>query len=300
MMYENHRKNFRRDDHRDDERFDNRWRGDTNRYHERGDWDGPPAGYGSTFRDDDSRRFGYGSEGRPEYWRGGNAAYDRGQWAHDPQHRQSNEGAAAYAYGRGQPYGGGDGDSRYFTGQQGSWAVGSSYGARGGQGFGADYREHGYAGRDRTEDRGFWDRATDEVASWFGDEDAAQRRERDHRGRGPKDYIRSDERIREDANDRLTDDPRIDASNIALTVQTGEVTLNGTVDSRAEKRRAEDLVERISGVKHVQNNLRVAEISAARTDQTGGSNWTVSPQPAVSEGGTIAQSRSTNRQTDKV
>ena len=41
-----------------------------------------------------------------------------------------------------------------------------------------DYREQDYRGRD---DRGFWDRASDEVASWFGDDDAERRREQDRR-----------------------------------------------------------------------------------------------------------------------
>lgn len=109
-------------------------------------------------------------------------------------------------------------------------------------------------GRD---ERGFLDRAGDEIASWFGDDDAARRREQDHRGKGPSGYTRSDERIRDDANDRLTDDRRVDASNVTVTVASGEVTLDGTVSNREAKRRAEDCVEDISGVKHVQNNLRV-------------------------------------------
>lgn len=109
--------------------------------------------------------------------------------------------------------------------------------------------------------RGFLDRAADEVMSWWGDEDAARRREQDHRedhrGRGPADYTRSDERIREDANDRLTDDWRVDARRISVAVEHGDVTLSGTVASRQDKHRAEECVERISGVRHVQNNLRV-------------------------------------------
>jgi hypothetical protein len=80
-----------------------------------------------------------------------------------------------------------------------------------------------------------------------------------HRGRGPKGYQRSDERIREDVNDRLTDDPHIDASEIEVTVSNREVTLSGTVNSRFEKRHAEDLAETISGVTHVQNNLRIQQ-----------------------------------------
>jgi osmotically-inducible protein OsmY len=50
-----------------------------------------------------------------------------------------------------------------------------------------------------------------------------------HRGKGPKNYQRSDSRIQEDVNDALTDDPRIDATNIEVTVNNGEVTINGTV-----------------------------------------------------------------------
>jgi osmotically-inducible protein OsmY len=129
-------------------------------------------------------------------------------------------------------------------------------------------RDSGYFGRgsrDYNEDRGFFERAGDEVRSWFGDEEADRRRQDDmrsgehHRGRGPKGYQRSDERIREDVNDRLTDDPHIDASEIDVTVSNREVTLSGTVNSRFEKRHAEDLAETISGVTHVQNNLRVQQ-----------------------------------------
>jgi hypothetical protein len=78
-----------------------------------------------------------------------------------------------------------------------------------------------------------------------------------HRGKGPKNYQRSVERIKEDASDRLADDSLVDASNIELQVKDGVLILSGTVDTRFEKRRAENLVENVSGVKNVQNNLRV-------------------------------------------
>ena len=78
-----------------------------------------------------------------------------------------------------------------------------------------------------------------------------------NRGRAPKGYQRSDDRIREDVHDRLADDGFLDASNIEVRVTGGEVTLDGTVDSRFAKRHAEDLVEAVSGVNHCQNNLRV-------------------------------------------
>lgn len=88
-------------------------------------------------------------------------------------------------------------------------------------------------------------------------------------GKGPKGYTRSDDRIKEDVCDCLTDDHHVDASSIEVQVRNGEVTLGGTVDSRETKRRAEDLVERASGVKHVQNNLRVQTGSDAGGSDTG-------------------------------
>ncbi|MET0527884.1 MAG: BON domain-containing protein [Microvirga sp.] len=127
----------------------------------------------------------------------------------------------------------------------------------------------GRGSRDYQEDRGFFERAGDEVRSWFGDEKAERRRDRDmreagyHRGRGPKGYQRSDARIMEDVNDRLTDDPHLDASEIEVSVTGREVTLTGTVNSRFEKRHAEDLAESVSGVSHVQNNLRVQQYADA-------------------------------------
>lgn len=117
-------------------------------------------------------------------------------------------------------------------------------------------------------DRGFLERAGDEVASWFGDEDARRRREQDYRGVGPRGYQRTDARISEDVCDRLSDDPVIDASGIDVAVEGGEVTLNGEVPSRQAKRAAEDCAERVSGVSHVQNNLRIKTTTTGST--TGG------------------------------
>ena len=84
----------------------------------------------------------------------------------------------------------------------------------------------------------------------------------EHRGRGPKGYKRSDGRITEDVNDRLTEDPYLDASDVEVKVKDGEVTLDGFVPSREDKRRAEDLADTVLGVSHVQNNLRVRPASS--------------------------------------
>jgi BON domain len=76
-------------------------------------------------------------------------------------------------------------------------------------------------------------------------------------GRGPKGYRRSDERILEDVCERLTDHPSIDASDISVSVADGDVTLTGRVESRTVKHLAENMVETVSGVKEVHNQLRV-------------------------------------------
>lgn len=83
-------------------------------------------------------------------------------------------------------------------------------------------------------------------------------RDVDHRGRGPKNFKRSDERIHEDVCQRLADDPWLDASEIEVSVSGGEVTLAGSVESREAKRRAEDLADGQAGVANVKNDLRVA------------------------------------------
>jgi len=126
-------------------------------------------------------------------------------------------------------------------------------------------RRRGYDDRGGLTGEGGWlDRAGDTVAGWFRDDDDERGYNGGFRGHGPAGYTRSDERILEDACDELTDDWGVDARQIQVTVANGDVTLEGTVPSREQKRRAEDCVEDISGVKNVQNNLRVAEIRADR------------------------------------
>jgi hypothetical protein len=93
-----------------------------------------------------------------------------------------------------------------------------------------------------------------------------------HRGRGPKGYMRTDERIFEDVCERMTDDAMLDASEIEVHISSGEVSLDGTVSDRAGKRRAELLAESIPGVGHVQNNLRVRPQAPGREPLSGASS----------------------------
>jgi hypothetical protein len=77
-------------------------------------------------------------------------------------------------------------------------------------------------------------------------------------GRGPRNYKRSDERIEEDVCERLTENAELDASDITVQVENGEVTLSGTVEHRYFKKLAENIVESVSGVTDVHNQIRIS------------------------------------------
>jgi hypothetical protein len=76
-------------------------------------------------------------------------------------------------------------------------------------------------------------------------------------GYGPRDYRRSDDRIEEDVNDRLTWHSQLDATDLKVDVNNGIVTLTGTVDNRQDKRLAEDVAESVPGVWDVNNQIVV-------------------------------------------
>lgn len=118
----------------------------------------------------------------------------------------------------------------------------------------------------RNDDRDWWDKASDEVSSWFGDDDAERRRRMDkqqgpHSGKGPKGYTRTDDKLKDDINERLYHDSHIDASDVDVTVENGEATLTGTVENKMAKRRIEDIIESIPGVRDVENRLKVKSSS---------------------------------------
>jgi osmotically-inducible protein OsmY len=211
------------------------------------------TGYGRQSRD-------YSGEGEYNY---GPARYDTSPAWRGGFFTMNDQNGRDYNSRTGANYGAyGDYGAPGYPGYGGFGAYGAGatygYGETGGYAGRRDY-ERGSGGRNR---RDWWDRTSDEVMSWFGDEDAARRRRMDNSGRGPANYTRSDDRIREDVNDALTDDWAVDASNVTVTVNNGDVTLDGTVSTRLQKRRAEDCAEDVSGVKNVQNNLRVQEQSS--------------------------------------
>ncbi len=232
-----------------------------------GDRSGDSGGYGERTGNYQNQDFNFSggsyarSDDRQQQNRehGGSSRY----YGNQDEQNTSNQNFGKPNYGRNQ-------SRQSFYGQGGDYAGSSE--------SGYDYQQRGNQFRDRNQDnqeRGWWERTTDEVASWFGDDEAGRRRADDsragdysqfqnsgqqtsHRGRGPKNYRRSDERIKEDISDRLTDYPYLDASDIEIEVNSGgEVVLTGMVESRYSKRMAEDIAENVSGVTHLENRLRV-------------------------------------------
>ena len=285
---------FRGDRERDEEeRNRERWRQMSGEWRDEGRG-GRDQGeeYSASERDYRGRDQGYGAEHgwspgseyyneRSQSYRGGE---DYGRYGQERSGRagygEISQSSGGYGSGAGRNwrdedrnYGGdygnrGSGSSvygRYYGGGASAY-TGSGYGRSYGRGAGEAYGEGGY-GRDIEQGRrgamgygGYGGMGGAETGSGGGSMRTwGQGSEGQHRGKGPRGYRRSDERIREEVCDCLTDDPRIDASNLEVTVKDCEVTLSGSVNSREEKRRAEDLIERLSGVKDVTNNLRVTQ-----------------------------------------
>jgi osmotically-inducible protein OsmY len=185
--------------------------------------------------------------------------HDRGHFDEDYESRMFSSGVTSggtggYDYERGY----GDGGRQRYEGQ-----YGGQYGMSRDEGRRRDERGQRWEqrGREAGRDTGdFFRKAGERVASWFGGDERRRDdrdRSRDFRGMGPKGYKRNDERISDEVHERLTDDPYVDASNVQISVSAGEVTLSGTVESREAKHRAERCIEDVSGVNHVQNNLRI-------------------------------------------
>jgi len=256
-----------------------------------------------TFEDD--YRGHYGTEQGGQGY-GGQGSGGQGYQGYGGQ-GYGNQRSGSQAYGGSSGYGGSGGGQSYGSQGYGGQGYGSGSGRFGGQGQGGQGSGgQGYGGQSYGNQRqqgsgqggdqrlqrisdGDNDRMFGGFSRGHGDEEQMG----EHRGKGPKNYTRSDDRIREDVNDRLSDDPRLDASEIEVQVSSCEVTLTGTVNTRDDKRRAEDIAEQISGVKHVQNNLRVQQMGmgaqsgqqqSGGQQQAGGTRQTGASASSASQG----------------
>jgi len=188
---------------------------------------GSQAGYRGGYESDDDRGYSGGSE----------RSRDRG--AAGPGYSQSGA-----SYGTGSSYGsqsrsgyGSQSGSSYGSQSRAGYGSqsGSSYGSQSGSGYGSgSYGSGPWASRFQSQDTSY-------------------------SGRGPKGYTRSDERIREDVCERLSDNDEVDASEIEVQVRERKVLLTGTVQNRRMKHIAEDLAEAVYGVEDVENRITVTK-----------------------------------------
>lgn len=228
-------------------------------------------GSGGTLRDfrdrtSQGRHAGYGDYGEQDYYgttRGGGAYGGRGDFGGGRDYSTVEPGSRRDFGGRRRDFGDyGYGRSAY------------------GQGFEAnperrrgDYDEgrvsYGYGRRDYRSGPGGFGYAESPYGSGstsgLGRDWTSGRYGQSYRGRGPKGYTRSDERLQEIICEKLTDDPDIDASEITVSVKDQVVTLEGTVDDRWTKYQVEELIERCGGVKDVRNQLRTQTSMAQQT-----------------------------------
>lgn len=215
----------------------------------------------SWFGDDDAARRRRMDERERERWQ----SEPRGR---RPDHDREDRGEAGPAWGRERSYSSdreyGDRDYGWRSeGRDRNWGPSGDYDTgytpdRGYRAYPAatrhDYTRPEYTEYGRETYGGPYGRERSRTREWSSE---GWRVPGPHAGRGPRGYQRSDDRIREELNDRLTAHGLIDATDVECHVQGGEVTMTGFVDSRAAKRAAEDLAEDINGVREVHNQLRV-------------------------------------------
>jgi hypothetical protein len=223
-----------RDRMRDDWRMrddETRWREQAHGYRggERDDW---------RHRDRDDWRFGERDEWRPgerHDWRGGER-----EWRGGGRDLGWEQGMEDRAQG-----------PRY----EGRWVRRGTGGERG------DWRGRGTEPHPRPwmdseplarDTRGMYEWEDRGPLAWL-------RRDRDDRGakpRGPKGYKRSDERIHDEVCERIARSG-VDADEVEVKVENGEVTLTGTVGMREHKWRLESIADDVWGVEDVHNQLRI-------------------------------------------
>jgi len=223
-------------------------------YGSRAQGHGPSRGYNPDFS-----RYGDAQPGdRPfreqdREYRGGASGYGR---SHDYQQEWSGFGEHSrfderYPYGRGSQRG------------AAGWPpnAGPSYGSRGAYGgdpsYGGGSSSSGWPHSSGSGMHGESERSGYLAGRARGELNYSSTRLGGFSGRGPKGYTRSDERIREDVCEHLSENDEVDASDIEVLVKDRKVTLSGTVENRRMKHLAEDIAEMVSGVQDVDNRVTV-------------------------------------------
>jgi len=103
--------------------------------------------------------------------------------------------------------------------------------------------------------KGYFENEEDQSSRWFDKNDPPQPspsgdRSSDH-------HSPSDERMKDELSRALADSPLLDAADIIADINEGLVVLNGSVNNEDEKQAAADIANAVSGVRDVENRLRI-------------------------------------------
>ncbi len=213
---------------------------------------------------------------------------------------QPGSSASGSAYGESDSFGTGENPRRAWDDEESYGPSSGDYPMYGRSQFGA---QSGYGrdyGRSSQSQRGFGqdfrerfaeERYGREPEYGYGFGQGPYKREvGEFRGRGPKGYERSDERLREIICERLTDEPSVDASDVSIEVKDKVVKLTGHVSDRRTKYEIEDLVEHCGGVKDIDNQIRVR--TGFGMTQSSGAHVRTNDQPSSSTGTSTAGQKS--------
>lgn len=135
---------------------------------------------------------------------------------------------------------------------------------------GDDYEPEDYEPENRGVLYNLGHRIGEAIGEWFGpstDERPGARRA------GPRNYQRTDERIRDEICERLTFTNGVNVREVSVEVEKGVVTLSGTVERRSQKYDIEDIADNTFGVTEVDNRIRVQRQSTNDAVDAGFNGW---------------------------
>lgn len=277
--------------------------------------------YGQSGRTGTQGGYSHEHEDRPSEY--GSMGYGQSQYG---QHRMEREGYGQTGYGQSnrgysdysgqypmqgrysEPY---RSESQYYNQGGGDYrnrdqGYSGQYGSRADTGFESrpqrrsdlDDYENDYNGRpirgaySTDQPRQYSGNSGVNTGSWRSNPDAwnggSYELQRNQRGKAPKNYKKSDDRIRDDVSERLIDDG-YDCSDVEVNCSEGIVTLSGECCSRDTKHGMERSASDVHGVKDVNNQMRLKD--RQRSDDSGSKNWS----SAESSGASLS---STGRSSD--
>lgn len=285
---------------------------------QRGSEDYSEQEYGGERQEYQSQSGRYGEESQQGGWGGPESQSFRGGYRQEAfpssqqgsgQFRSGREGGyEAEDFGRGtggqeryygqsspRPY-----SPRYEQGGQQDFGGGQGYGRQefGSSGYGGEFGQYGGqygGGQSSPGQQGGWSGQSGSSSGQLGSQPYGQRSQGSRTRQGPKNFVRSDERIREAVCERLSEEDSVDISEVSVDVKEGCVTLEGSVPERRMRHTIEDIADSCWGVKDVENRVRVQ----SQSSQSGSTAGEGSASSESAKGGASLSAKSRGRDEQK-